>query len=103
MVTGGGGSDTDELLLLRVEDPKYKNYVEVINKDVKDDKKEEEKESLTLVKSQSSSTQYLDEINRETFLGELAKFDKKLIYETQLDDEEEDKKEDSSDQLEPDD
>ena len=41
MVTGGGGSDTDELLLLRVEDPKYKNYVEVIDKDVKDDKIEE--------------------------------------------------------------
>ena len=51
MVTGGGGSDTDELLLLRVEDPKYKNFVEVIDKDAKDDEKEEEKESLTLDKS----------------------------------------------------
>ena len=103
MVAGAGGTDTDELLLLRVENPKYKNYVEVIDKGVKDDKKEEEKESLTLVKSQSSSTQFLEEINRETFLGELAKFDKKLKYETPSDDEEEEKEEDSSDQQEPND
>jgi len=36
MVTGGG-TDTDELLLLKVTDPKYKNHIKVIYKDEKND------------------------------------------------------------------
>ena len=46
-----GGLNTDELLLSKVRDPKYKNYIQVIDKVAKDANKEEEKESPTLAKS----------------------------------------------------
>jgi hypothetical protein len=46
-----GGLNTDELLLSKVTDPKYKNYIQRIDKVSKDAKKEEDKESSTLAKS----------------------------------------------------